>query len=127
MTTITNICTLPTSPYEGSGFSGIVITSGIPSYFSIQGINLDGITSVRWFPRNPASVLFEIRDIILVDSTLGTFMVRVIDNFLDTTDRAGVLSFTLVSGEVLSFPVKTYGPVAVGPLWTAPQSGLNTS
>lgn len=126
MTVITRIQALPTSPYEGTGLVGIVITSGVPSYFRLVGTGLDKITKVRWFPKNPASVIFEMRELILVDITEGTFMVRVIDNLLDTTDRAGVISFTLENGSTISAPVKTYGPVSVGPLWNAPDSGLIT-
>lgn len=126
MTTITAIQALPSSPYEGTGLVGIVITSGIPSYFRLAGVGLDGITSIRWFPKNPGSVQFEMRELILVDNTVGTFMVRVTDNYLDTSDRAGIISFTLVDGTTLSAPVKTYGPVSVGPLWQAPGQGLIT-
>jgi len=122
---ITGIHALPTSPYEGTGNVGIVITSGIPSYFRITGANLDLITSIRWYLKNPGSLMFEMRELILVDSTLGTFMVRVTDNFLDTTNRAGKLSLSFENGS-LSYPVITYGPVSVGPLWSAPGSGLNT-
>jgi len=126
MTTITAIQALPSSPYEGSGLVGIVITSGIPSYFRLAGVGLDGITSIRWFPKNPGSVQFEMRELILVDDTIGTFMVRVTDNFLDTRDRAGIISFALIDGTTLSAPVITYGPVSVGPLWQAPGQGLIT-
>jgi len=126
MTTIVNIQALPTSPFEGSGLVGIVITSGIPSYFKLTGSDLNRIISFNWYPKNPASVLFEIRQLILVDNTQGTFMVRVIDNYLDTNDRAGRISFQLDDGSTLSSPVKTYGPVSVGPLWQLPSQGLIT-
>jgi hypothetical protein len=122
---ITGIHALPTSPFEGTGNVGIVITSGIPSFFRIIGANLHLITSIRWYPKNPASLIFEMRELILVDDTLGTFMVRVTDNLLDTTDRAGRLSISWSDGS-FGFPVITYGPVSVGPLWQAPGSGLNT-
>lgn len=127
MTTITSICALPTSPYEGTGLVGIVITSGVPSFFSIQGIGLDKIKSVRWLPRHPSSVLFEVRNIVLVDPTLGTFMIMVTDNYLSITDRGGSINITFDDDSTQSFPVSTYGPVSVGALWHAPQSGLNTS
>lgn len=126
MTVITGIQALPTSPFEGTGFVGIVITSGVPSYFKLSGTELNNIVSVRWFPENPSSVVFEMRELILVDSTTGTFMVRVIDNLLDIRDRGGRISFQLRDGSVFSAPVKTYGPVSVGPLWNAPDSGLIT-
>jgi len=126
MTTITAIQALPSSPYEGSGLVAVVITSGIPSYFRLEGIGLDGIISVRWFPRNPASVQFEMRELILVDDTVGTFMIRVTNNFLDTRDRAGMISFEFDDGTTFSAPVITYGPVSVGPLWQAPGQGLIT-
>ena len=126
MTTITAIQALPSSPFEGTGIVGVVITSGIPSFFRLTGVNLDGITSVRWFPKNPGSVQFEMRELVLVDGTEGTFMVRVTNNFLDIRDRAGIISFSLDDGTTLSAPVRTYGPVSVGPLWQAPGQGLIT-
>ncbi len=126
MTTITAIQALPSSPFEGTGIVGVVITSGIPSFFRLTGVNLDGITSVRWFPKNPGSVQFEMRELVLVDDTEGTFMVRVTNNFLDIRDRAGIISFSLDDGTTLSAPVRTYGPVSVGPLWQAPGQGLIT-
>lgn len=126
MTTIASVQALPSSPYEGSGIAGIVITSGVPSYFKLEGSNLNRIVSVNWFPRNPSSVLFEMRQLILVDNTIGTFMVRVLDNYLSTTDRGGKIAFRLDDGTALYVPVKTYGPVSVGPLWTAPGQGLIT-
>lgn len=126
MTTITAIQALPGSPFEGSGLVGIVITSGIPSYFRLAGAGLDRIVSTRWFPKNPGSVQFEMRELILVDSTEGTFMVRVTNNFLDNRNRAGRISFTLDDGTILTAPVETYGPIAVGPLWQAPGQGLIT-
>jgi len=126
MTTIASIQALPTSPFEGSGIVGIVITSGIPSYFKLTGSDLNRITSFNWYPKNPASVKFEVRQLILVDNTQGTFMVRVIDNLLDTNDRGGRISFQIDDGSTFSAPVMTYGPVSVGPLWTAPGQGLIT-
>lgn len=125
-TSITNIIALPTNPFQGTGTVGIVITPGVPSFFKVQGTELNNITDVRWFPTNPASVQFEIRQLILVDNTVGTFMVRVIDNFLSITDRGGKLAFTLNTGDTMVFPVKTYGPVSFHPLWTSPYEGLNT-
>ena len=126
MTTIASVQALPSSPYEGTGIAGVVITSGVPSYFKVEGSDLNHIVSVNWFPRNPASVLFEMRQLILVDNTLGTFMVRVLDNYLSITDRGGKICFRLDDGNALYVPVKTYGPVSVGPLWTAPGQGLIT-
>ena len=126
MTIITNIQALPTSPFEGTGTVGIVITSGVPSYFKLSGVDLNRIVSVRWFPQNPNSVIFEMRQLILVDNTIGTFMVRVLDNLLDITDRGGRVSFAIDDGTTLSAPVRTYGPVSVMPLWSAPDQGLIT-
>lgn len=126
MTVIADIQALPSSPFQGSGLVGIVITSGVPSYFRLTGTNLSGIVSVNWYPKNAASVLFKMRQIILVDENEGTFMVQVLDNYLDTCDRAGHLSFRLIDGTTLTAPVKTYGRVSVGPLWTAPDQGLIT-
>lgn len=125
-TIITNIIGLPASPFQGTDLVGIVITSGVPSYFKLVGVELDKIVNVNWFPSNPGSVLFDTRQIILVDSTQGTFMVRVLNNYLSNSDRGGRLGFKLITGETLAFPVKTYGPVSVGPLWTAPDQGLIT-
>ena len=126
MTSISQVLALPTSPFEGSGLAAIVITSGVPSYFKIVGSELNRIISFNWYPKNPASVMFEIRKLILIDNTEGTFMIRVTDNFLDIDDRAGRISFQLDDGSTLSVPVITYGPVSVAPLWTSPQTGLNT-
>ena len=126
MTTIAQIQALPTSPFEGSGLVAIVITSGVPSYFKLTGSELNRIVSFNWYPKNPASVMFEIRKLILVDNTQGTFMVRVMDNFLNINDRGGRISFQLDDGTTMSAPVITYGPVSTGPLWQAPASGLNT-
>lgn len=126
MTTITGIQALPTSPYEGSGLVAIVITSGVSSYFRLTGVDLNQIVSVRWFPKHPGTVDFETRNLILVDNTEGTFMIKVLNNFLDIDDRAGRIVFTLDDETTLSAPVITYGPVSVGPLWTSPNAGLNT-
>jgi hypothetical protein len=126
MTTIAAIQALPSSPFQGSGLVGIVITSGVPSYFRLTGTNLNHIVSINWYPKNPASVLFTTRQLILVDDSEGTFMIQVIDNYLDITDRGGKISFRLDDGTTLSAPVKTYGRVSVGPMWTAPGEGLIT-
>jgi hypothetical protein len=124
--TIASITSLPSGPYNGSNIVGVIITSGVPSYFKIQGSNLDRITSVNWYPRNAASVLQESRNIILVDNTIGTFMIRVLDNYLDISDRGGHISFRLDDGTTLQAPVKTYGPISLMPLWSAPGAGLIT-
>ena len=124
--TIASIISLPSGPYNGSNIVGVIITSGVPSYFKIQGSNLDRIVSVNWYPRNAASVLQESRNIILVDNTIGTFMIRVLDNYLDINDRGGHISFRLDDGTTLQAPVKTYGPISLMPLWSAPSAGLNT-
>lgn len=126
MTTIANIQALPTSPFEGTGVIGIVITSGIPSYFKLTGSALNRIVSLNWYPKNMSSVEFEVRQLILIDNTQGTFMIRVTDNLLDTSDRGGRISFQLDDGTTISAPVTTYGPVSVGPLWQAPTTGLIT-
>jgi len=125
-TTIANIIALPTSPFQGSGIIGIVITSGVPSYFKIEGTNLNNIVDITWYPNNPASVKFETRPLILINSTVGTFMIKVVDNYLSTTDRGGRLSIRLDTNETITFPVRTYGPVSYQPLWTSPYEGLNT-
>ena len=124
--TISNIIALPTSPFQGTGIVGIVITSGVPSYFKLEGTELSRITDVNWYPNNPASVAFITRQLILVDQTAGTFMIKVTDNYLSVTDRGGRLSFRIDTGETITFPVKTYGPVSYQPLWTSPYEGLNT-
>lgn len=125
-TVILRIQALPTSPYESTGMAAIVIASGVPSYFKVTGVELDKITSVTWYPKNPSSLLFTTRQMILVDNTMGTFMIRVMDNYLDNRDRGGYISFRLEDGTNLVIPVITYGPVSVSPLWTAPSVGLNT-
>jgi hypothetical protein len=123
---ITSIVALPGSPYNGSEKVGIIITSGVPSFFKITGDNLDRIVSVSWYPKNLGSVQFTIRNVILVNKELATFMVMVTDNFLHNHDRAGHLSFRFDDNTVSTAPVITYGHVSIGPLWTAPGDGLNT-
>ena len=127
-TVILSIDTLPGSPFNGTGTVGIVITNGVPSYFKIVGVNLHQITSVTWYPATIGSVLFQTRNIILVDdtNTLGTFMIKVTENYLDDTDRSGYLSFTLLDGTTLTAPVKTFGRISIAPTWQAPDAGLNT-
>ena len=124
--TIGSILSLPSSPYNGSGLVGIIITSGVPSYFKITGSNLQRIVSINWYPKNPVSVLQESSNITLLDNTQGTFMIRVLNNYLNINDRGGHISFRLDDGTTLQAPVKTYGPISVGPLWTAPGDGLIT-
>ena len=53
-------------------------------------------------------------------------MIQVLDNYLNTCNRGGKLSFRIDDGTTLHFPVITYGRVSVGPLWTAPDQGLIT-
>jgi len=125
-TSIAQIQSLPGSPYNGTGIVGIVITNGVPSYFKVTGSELDKIVSVNWYPENAASVKFTTRNMILVDNTLGTFMVMVTDNFLYDYDRGGHISFRLDDGTTLTAPVKTYGRVSVGPLWQPADQGLIT-
>jgi hypothetical protein len=126
MTTITKVQALPFSPYNDTGVAGIFITSGIPSYFRVTGAGLSHIVSVHWYPKNPSSVQFATRQMILVSDSEGTFMIQVTDNYLNITDRAGYLSFRLDDGSTIAYPVKTYGPVSAGPLWQAPDQGLIT-
>ena len=126
MTIITSITALPSCPYNDTDYVGVVVTSGISSYFRVSGVDLQNIVSVRWYPKNPSSLEFSMRELILVDNTTATFMIKVENNFLDTSDRAGNISFALNDGTTISFPVKTYGPVSAGPLWTAPNQGLIT-
>lgn len=124
MTTITCIDALPFSPYNGCGKAGIIITAGCPTYFRIVGAGLDGITHFDWYPKNLGTVEFKTRQLILVNDTLGTCMVMVTDNFYSTTNRAGHLSFRLIDGNVLTYPVITYGQL--GQLWRSPSQGLIT-
>jgi hypothetical protein len=126
MTTITNILALPTGPLQGTGTLGIVITPNVPSYFEVQGVGINDITHVAWYPLNPESVEFETRQLICVDSTKATFMIRVTNNFLSVEDRGGRISFRLADGSTISYPVKTYGPVSYSPLWQSPYQGINT-
>jgi hypothetical protein len=125
-TAISSIQALPGSPFNGSGYVGIMITNGISSYFKVVGANLNRIVSVSWYPKNPASVLQESRNMILIDNTYGTFMIKVLNNYLDNCDRGGYVSFVIDDNTTLVAPVKTYGPISVGPLWSAPDQGLIT-
>jgi hypothetical protein len=126
MTTVTNIQTLPGSPYNGTGTVGIVITSGVPTYIKVTGADLNRIVDVNWYPAQPSSVLFETRKLILVDNTTATFMIKVTNNYLYDYDRGGHISFRLDNGTTLTAPVKTFGRVSVAPLWQAPGEGLIT-
>lgn len=124
LATIDDIFGLPFSPFNGTGTAGIIITNGCPTFFKITGANLNNIVSVNWYPKNPASVKFIMRQIILIDNTLGTFMVQVTDNMYNTNDRAGILCFRLIDDTVITFPVTTFGQL--GPLWISPEQGLIT-
>lgn len=126
MTTIASLQTLPGSPYNGTGIVGIIITNGIPTFVKVEGSDLDRIVSVNWYPERVASVQFQKRDMILIDNTLGTFMIMVTDNYLYDTDRGGHISFRLDDGTTLTAPVKTFGRISLGPLWTAPGEGMIT-
>lgn len=126
MTVISRIYSLPENNYANTGILNIIITSGVPSYFKITGNGLSDIMHVDWYPRNPASLMFESRQLILVNDSLGTFMFRVADNYLDTQDRGGHVSFRLRDNTTIQYPVVTYGPVSVGPLWVAPSQGMIT-
>jgi hypothetical protein len=126
MTTIIGIDLLPTNPFAGSSLVALIITSSVPSYYRIRGIDLHEIVQVDWYPENPTTVEFQTRQVVLIDNTEGTFMIRVTDNFLDITDRKGKLSFRLQNGTTLAFPVQTVGPVDVGRLWQSPYEGLIT-
>lgn len=126
MTVISSVDTIPYSPFNGTGTVGIVVTNGISTYFKVRGTQLDRIVSVDWYPKKHGSVEFTTRGMILVDDTLGTFMIMVTDNHLNDSDRAGRISFRLDSGVTLNFPAKTFGRVSFGPMWTAPDQGLST-
>ena len=126
MTTIASVQTLPGSPYNGTGIVGIIITNGIPTFVKVEGSSLDRIISVDWYPERPASVQFQKRDMILVDNTIGTFMIMVTNNYLFDTDRGGHISFRLDDGTTLAAPVRTFGRISLGPLWTAPGDGMIT-
>jgi len=126
MTVIASLKTLPGSPFNGSEYVGIAITSSVPTFIRVTGADLDDIESVNWYPVNPGSLKFTMRGMLLIDNTLGTFMVAVDDNYLDTTDRGGYISFRLTDGTTLNYPVKTFGRVSLTPLWTSPEQGLIT-
>lgn len=125
-TTVSGVWSLPGSPYNGTGVVGVLITNGVPSYFSVIGANLNQITQVVWYPKSPTSLKWTMRPLILVDNTQATFGITVTENYLNNCDRAGYIAFILDDGTNITFPVITYGPLAVGPLWQAPGSGLST-
>lgn len=104
----------------------LIITSGVPSTYELTGTALDQIDSVNWYPSNPGSLKFRNGQLTLVDSNRGSFFIEVLDNYLDVTDRKGRICFRLLDGSVLSYPVRTIGPVSAMPLWTAPTQGLIT-
>ena len=124
--TIDLINPLPFNPYAGTGIVGIIITNGVPSFFNVIGSNLNRIVKVMWYPKNPSSVLFQMRNLLLVDNTQGTFMVMVTENYLNSCDRAGNIAFTLDDSTTMTYPVRTYGPLSVDPLWTSSDQGLIT-
>ena len=126
ITTISNVSTMPGCPFGSTGVVFIIITPGIPTYFHITGMGLTHIESIRWFPENPSTVKYIIRDIVLLNDQEGSFVIEVIDNSLDPSNRHGSISFSLSDGNVISFHTSTFGPVTVGPLWQSPQSGINT-
>lgn len=128
MTIIANIISMPApaiTPHDPLQVN-ITITNGVYSYFKLIGSGLEDIVLIDWYPVNPSSVLFELRPLVLVDENTGTFFIRIIDNFLDSTNREGQISFRLTDGSTLSVPVATYGPVSTGALWTSPYVGINT-
>jgi hypothetical protein len=53
-------------------------------------------------------------------------MIMVTDNYLYDYDRGGHISFRLDDDTTITAPVKTYGKVSSGPLWTSPNTGLIT-
>lgn len=141
MTTITSINGLPCRPCScqpccttipcptcqgGTGFVCIVITSGVPSYFKVEGIDLHRIIDVDWYPKHLSSVKFKDRGMILLNDQLGTFMIQVTNNYYYNYDRGGNVVFRLDDDTTLALPAKTYGPVSIGPLWQAPEQGLIT-
>lgn len=89
-------------------------------------MDLDRIIDVNWYPKRLTSVKFKMRGIILLDNTLGTFMIQVTNNYYYNYDRGGHVCFRLDDNTTLALPVKTYGRVSVGPLWQAPEQGLIT-
>lgn len=123
---IASIETLPGSPYNGTQFVGIVITTGVTSFFKITGSNLNELVSVDWYPKNPSSVLQQSSKINLISPTEASFSIQVLNNYLDNRDRGGVLSFRQLGGTTLSLPVKNFGPISFMPLWMAPDQGLIT-
>lgn len=128
MTTILGIDLLPFNPYSGTEIVALVITSSVPSYYKMTGIGLDRIVHIDWYPSDPGSVVFDVRQFIASDDTYtsGTFMIKVLDNYLNADDRGGRISARLDDGTTISFPVKTLGPVSTGRLWQSPYEGLST-
>lgn len=126
MTTVTSILTLPNGPFNGSRTVGIIITSGVPTYLKVTGTDLNRIVDVNWYPEKPGTVLFEKRNLILVDNTIGTCMITVTNNYLYDYDRGGRLIFKIDNGRSITVPVRTFGRVSLLPLWSDPGSGLIT-
>jgi len=120
MTTIASINGLPCSPFNGTGIVGIIITNSTPSFFMVEGSDLDRIVDVKWYPEHPSSVKFETRDMILIDNTLGTFMVMLIDNYYNDCDRGGHISFRLDDETTIAFPAMTFNPVVCKTPWVSP-------
>jgi len=120
MTTIVEISGLPCSPFNGTGIVGIIISNSTPSFFMVQGSELGRIVDVKWYPTHPTSVKFETRDLILVDDTLATFMVLIVDNYYDDCNRGGVISFRLDDETTITVPAVTFNPVVCKTPWVSP-------
>jgi hypothetical protein len=123
---IHNIATLPGNYPIGIKGVPILITSGVTTYYRIIGANLEEIQSVEWYPKQPSSLMFSVRQLILVSSSEATFSITVKDNFLDASDRQGVINFLHKDGQSITYTAFTVGPVSASPLWQSPQSGLAT-
>ena len=123
---IDQITALPASPLNGTGTVGVILTNGIPTYYQVIGANLDRIKKVMWYPQNPNSILYQVRGMILVDNTQGSFMIKVIDNYLQPFERGGQVAFVLDDSTTITFPTQTWGPLSAYPIWTAPTQGLIT-
>jgi hypothetical protein len=126
-TTIVSCDLLPFNPLAGSNIIALMITNDVPNFYRVTGANLQDIVDVNWYPEFSETVKFIVRQLILVDSTEGTFMIKVIDNFLNLDERGGRMSFRLKDGTTISVPVQTVGSVSISPLWQSPYAGVDTA
>ena len=118
---VTNVARIPVSPVDGGQVIGVLIAPSVNSY-NVIGNNLQNITSVRWSPRNRASVQFRMIPFELYSNNMARFGIEILNNFNNAEDRGGYISFTRTDGTLIQWAVITYGNL--GLTFKGPWSGL---